>query len=99
MSFFTKQPAEDYDIALDFNGKLPAGASLSSGTVSAIRLDTGADQTAVVLGSTVATISGTQASIHIQAGTDGIQYKITILFTLSTGRHLEEDLIMSVVAK
>ena len=101
MSLFTKQPAEQYRIAVEFAGKLPTGLSLVSGAVSAIRLDTGADQSATVLGSTIATIIGTQASVLIKAGAGGVQYKITLSVVLSDADAsiLEEDIVMSVMEK
>lgn len=92
---FLKQPAESYTIAVEFAGKLPSGASLSSGTVSAIRLDTGATDNSV-LASTTATISGTQARVKIQAGTAGVKYKLTFLVTLSNGDIFEEAVAMDV---
>jgi len=91
-----KQPSESYAIGIEFAGKLPAGATLASGTVSAIRLDTEATDNAV-LASTTATISGTQALVKVQAGTAGITYKITFVVTLSNTDILEEDLILKVV--
>ncbi|MCS6302372.1 MAG: hypothetical protein H8K07_01700 [Nitrospira sp.] len=91
-----KQPNEAYTIAFEFAGKLPSGASLSTGTVSAIRLDTGATDNSV-LASTTATIVGTQARVKIQAGTSGVDYEVTFLVTLSTGDVLEEDVIMQVI--
>lgn len=94
---FSKQPAESYTIAVEFAGKLPTGASLSSGTVSALRLDTGATDNSV-LASTTATIVGTQARVKVQAGTSGLDYKITWLMTLSNGDILEEDVTMDVEA-
>lgn len=92
---FAKQPAESYTIAVEFLGKLPSGVSLSSGTISAVRLDTGATDNSV-LASTTATIVGTQARVRVQAGTGGIDYKLTFLCTLSNGDLLEEDVVMEV---
>jgi hypothetical protein len=92
---FLKQPNESYTIAIEFAGQLPAGASLVSGTVSAVRLDTGATDNSV-LASTTLTISGTQARVKVQAGTDGVDYRVTSLVTLSTSDVLEEDLLMKV---
>lgn len=92
---FTKQPAESFTIAVEFAGKLPSGASLVSGTVSAVRTDTGATDN-TVLASTTATIVGTQARVKVQAGTSGIDYQVTFLCTLSNGDVLEEDLTMDV---
>lgn len=94
---FSKQPAESYTVAVEFAGKLPTGASLASGTVSAVRLDTGATDN-TVLASTTATIVGTQARVKVQAGTSGIDYKLTFLMMLSNGDVLEEDVTMEVEA-
>ncbi|BFU90161.1 MAG: hypothetical protein NTAFB01_13480 [Nitrospira sp.] len=96
MEQFEKQPAEAYTIAFEFSGKLPTGANLSSGTVSVVRLDTGATDN-TVLASTTATIVGTQARVKVQSGTTGIDYKITFLVTLSNGDVLEEDVLMQVL--
>lgn len=98
MKSFEKQPGESYTIAVEFAGKLPSGASLLSGTVSAVRLDTGATDTSV-LASTTATIVGTQARVKVQAGASGVDYKITFLLTLSNADLLEEDVLMHVVAR
>lgn len=92
---FLKQPNESWPVAFEFAGKLPTGATLSSGTVSAVRTDTGATDNSV-LASTTLTISGTQARFQPQAGTDGLDYRITALVTLSTGAILEEDALMEV---
>jgi hypothetical protein len=93
---FLKQPSETYTIAVEFSGKLPSGASLSSGTVSATRMDTGATDNSV-LASTSATISGTQARVRVKQGVSGVAYKITFVVTLSNTDILEEDVLMHVV--
>jgi hypothetical protein len=95
---FIKQPAESYTIAVEFTGKLPTGATLTSGTVSAVRLDTGAADNSV-LASTTATIVGTQARVKVQAGTSGVDYKVSFLVTLSNSDLLEEDIEMRVQAR
>lgn len=92
---FLKQPNESYPIAIEFAGQLPAGASLVSGTVSAARLNTGATDNSV-LATTTLTISGTQARVKVQAGEDGVDYRLTALVTLSTSDVLEEDVLMKV---
>jgi hypothetical protein len=93
---FVKQPSETYTIAVEFSGKLPSGASLSSGTVSAIRMDTGATDNSV-LASTSATISGTQARVRVKQGVSGVIYKITFVVALSNADILEEDVLMHVI--
>lgn len=92
---FTKQPLESYTIAVEFAGKLPSGATLASGTVSAVRMDNGATDNSV-LASTTMTIVGTQARVKVQGGLSGIDYKLTCLITLSNSDLLEEDVTMEV---
>lgn len=94
-----KQPSENKPLAIDFTGKLPAGLSLASGTVSAIRLDTGAADNSI-LASTTMTISGAKASFRYLGGVSGVDYKITALVTLSdTVTVLEEDVLLRVVGR
>ncbi len=94
-SRFFKQPGEKWTQAIEFAGKLPTGASLQSGTISAVRLDTGATDNSVLV-STTLTISGTQALYTHQAGAHGVDYKLTALVTLSNGNLFEEDVLMLV---
>ena len=94
--FFFKQPSEQYSIGFEFAGKLPSSTNLSSGTVSAKDLATGTDVSTTILGSTNATIVGTQAMVMVKAGTTGAKYKITFLVLLTNGNVLEEDVQMVV---
>lgn len=94
--YFEKQSSEAYTIAIEFVGRLPSGASLSSGTVTAQNLSTGATDT-TVLASTTATIATTQAKVKVQAGANQTSYKITFTLTLSDASILEEDVTMKVV--
>ena len=97
MREFDKQPSESWPIAIEFANKLPTGASLATGTVSAVRLDTGATDNSVLL-STTLSISGTRATFTVRNGTHGVDYKITAQVMLSTGAGpLEEDVLMKVI--
>ena len=96
MATINKQVAEQITYAFEFKDKLPTGASLASGTLSAIDVSDNSDQSTVVLDSTTATISGTQARFRAKAGTDGSKYKITLVATLDNNDKLEEDVILSV---
>lgn len=99
METFSKQSAEKYLIGVDFAEKLPTGASVSSGTVSAVNTSTGLDATVEVLESATAIIVGTQAQAFVKAGDAGIDYKITFLVLLTPGSPvptLEEDILMQV---
>lgn len=93
---FSKQPSERYKIAIEWSNKLPSGASLDSGSVSAVDTTDDSDATSVVLASSTAEISGTQSRAIVRAGTDGTTYKITFLVTLDDGSILEEDVNMRV---
>lgn len=90
-----KQPLESYTVGFEFAGKLPSGVTLTSGTVSAMNIGSGATDN-TVLASTTATISGTQAVVKVQGGVNGQMYRVTFLLTLSNGDILEEDLEMQV---
>ncbi len=94
-----KQPIENKPLAIEFKGKLPTGLTLQSGTVSAVRLDTGAvDNT--ILASTALTIAGTQTNLRYLGGISGVDYKLTALVTLSDGLTvLAEDFLLHVVQR
>lgn len=93
---FTKSPAETYTIAIEYSGRLPTGAALISGTVSAINEET-KELDNSVLNSTTATISGTQARARVQAGTHGKRYRIVFSTTITGGEILEDIARMEVI--
>lgn len=92
---FSKQPSEAYTIGLEFLGKLPSGASPSSGTVTAYD-HTGTDVSSTVLSGTTATVTGTQVRIKVLSGTHGMDYRLRFLVTLTNADILEEDVLMRV---
>src|SRR5262245_17488127 len=96
MESFIKQPIETYTIASEFEGKLPAGASLSTGVVAAFDL-AGTDVSGIVLSGTTASIVGTQARIRVLAGNHGFDYRLRFRVTLTNSDVLEEDILMQVV--
>lgn len=93
---FNKQPFEEYNIAIEYSGKLPSGTSLSTGTVSAVDTSTGATDNSVLSG-TSATIAGTQAKIKVIAGVANKKYAISFKVTLNDGQKLEDDVLMHVI--
>jgi hypothetical protein len=95
MNTFSKQPAETYTIGVDFTGKLPAAATISSGTVAAVDA-AGTDMTGTVLASGTATIVGNEARVKVLAGVHGQDYRIRFQVTLSNSDLLEEDVLMRV---
>lgn len=99
MTELEKQPTENKPLAIDFKGKLPTGLTLLSGSVSAVRLDTGVTDN-TILASTVLTIAGTKATLRYLGGVSGVDYKLTALVTLSDGLTvLEEDLLLHVIQR
>lgn len=83
MLVYRKKAAERWDVAVEFAGKLPTGATLASGVCTATQRDTGADVTGTILNSGSATISGTKAIFHGKAGTSPTDYTITVTVTLT----------------
>lgn len=81
---FEKKSAESFTISADFTDILASGDTLSSCTASAIdyehgtNLSSGANK---VIGSTTATVSSPTASIVVEGGTAGRDYKITLTGT------------------
>lgn len=90
---FEKQPAEEVWIKIDWSERLESGESITSHTVSAIRVDTNASAPEVIGGSTV---SGTILRIKAIDGSDGVVYKITARVTTSNGNIYESDVFMQV---
>jgi hypothetical protein len=95
----TKQPSEEFTVALDFYGKLPPGnPTISSATASAATYPGGVDATATVISNTSCTVRGTQVRVGVRSGTSGVDYKVTITTTLSDGSILEDDFLLEVDA-
>lgn len=84
---------------MDYTNKLPTGATVSSGTVAAVDLVDNSSASSTVLASTTATISGAQARVKVQAGTNGRSYIVTFTTTLSNGDILEDDVRMDVKSR
>lgn len=93
---YVKRPGERYSVAVDFASKLPTGASLASGSLTAVNKEAGTDVAASVLDSTTATISGTKASFRGQNGTTETDYLITLTVVLTDGSILIEEILMQV---
>jgi hypothetical protein len=91
-----KQPSEKLTLAFEFLNKLPSGATLSSGSISAINKADSSDVTDTLLTSATMTIAGTQALFQVIGGTDSNKYQVTALVTLTNTDVLEEDAIIAV---
>lgn len=97
MVYFKKQPWDEIIKVIDKTGQLSNGATITSATVAAKNISTGADTTNTVLGSSTATIeSGVRMKVLCRAGTHGEDHKITFRATLSSGEKFEEEMTMLV---
>ena len=96
---FVKAVLEQYPIAISYAGRLPDGASVVTGTISATDLLDDSDATATVLESATLTISGDLAQAFVQAGASGHTYRLDFLVTLNPGAQpprLEDTILMRV---
>jgi len=96
MNTFSKKPSEQYPIVWEFAGLLPPASSLASGVVSAIDLADNTDQTANVLVSPTAIISGTKATVTVTGGVNGSIYRLRMQASLNPDGTLTDDILMSV---
>jgi hypothetical protein len=95
MNKFGKKSTEQYPIAWEFKGLLPPGSTIVSGTAAAIDTADNSDQSAVVLSGGV-TVSGTEATMTVRAGSNGHIYKLTMTTSLSPSGSLSDDILMVV---
>jgi len=85
-----KTSRETWPLAFEFADRLPTGATIESGTVSAVEVRTLVQDNSV-LADTTAVIDGTQAKVSLQGGVDGKAYKIRCIVTLDSSHVLEES--------
>lgn len=95
--FFVKLPVEQYDVAIDYADRLPAGRTISSATLTAKKLSDGSDVTALVLQSATGSVIGNQVAMKVKSGVDGEQYRIIVPASLDNGDLLQDDLTMAVI--
>jgi len=93
---FKKQPNEKFPIAISFASRLATGETVASIAVSARLVSTGADATATVVASS--SLSTPTATVIVQAGSDGVDYVITVRATTdaATPAVHEADIYMAV---
>lgn len=85
MRYVIKQPAEKLTQEIDFTQYLGSGVTVSSATVAAVRLDTGAAYN-TLLTSTTATVASPLVSFQLAAqGESGVDYRVEVSATLSNG--------------
>lgn len=91
-----KHPAETFPVGLDFKNYLGAGETISTPTTTSKNLGTGADSSATFL-SGASTVSGSQVTHRVIAGTDGDRHRVKIRVTTSAGNTFQDELDVSVV--
>lgn len=97
METVTKQPAEQFPVAVEFFGKLPPqGQTISTATATAIKVSDSSDATSTVIQSGSIVISGTQVQFGVKGGVTATDYKVTVTATLSDNSILEEDFLLDV---
>lgn len=96
MLTYVKRPTEQFSLPVDWASKIPSGATLTSGALTAVNRETGADVTASVLTSSTATVAGTVASAIGRAGASPTDYLITMTVTLSDGSVRVQEILLQV---
>jgi hypothetical protein len=93
-----KYVAEQYFRTLSYRRRLPAGATITAATVSALDSE-GSDATATVLDTTQTTFSVSAETIDyfIKAGAAGEVYTISIQADLSNSQSLVDKVQMTVI--
>lgn len=93
MATFTKQPSEEFTIAIDFTGRMATGETLDSAVVTAAD-SAGTDATAAVIESS--SVSSPHVLVRIKGGQDGQDYRVTVVATTATTEVYEADVTMRV---
>ena len=94
-NFFDKQPSEIFTVAVDYTDRLDTGETITSKSVVIAEVLTGTDRTSTML--RTSSILGAKVLVGVQAGTTGIDYKITVKATTNGSNVLEEEVIMHVI--
>lgn len=88
--FSNKQPFEEYYVEFDFSSDLGA-ATVTSATVTAKVVGTGADATTTITDPTKQSEKDKSVLVWLQAGTTGLEYEITCRIVASDGSKYELD--------
>jgi len=91
-----KKVGETADVLFDFSGKVPAGGSISSATVTAA-VYSGVDANPSALISGADSISGAIVTQELTAGVAGVIYELTCEALLSDGQTLRMSSYLAVV--
>ncbi len=90
---FRKQPAEKYPVAVDFSRALDTNETIDN-TQSTVKAydESGNDVTTTIVAST--SVNGNELRAVVQAGDDGVTYKLTYTCKTNTGNTFEQDVKM-----
>ena len=94
--FVKKTTTGEFDIGVDFTDKLASGRTISSCTVGAIVLKTGANATSTVLADGTASVVGAVATEQITGGSAGQKYRLRFTATLDDSSTISEDVYLFV---
>lgn len=92
---FEKYPNEVITQAVDFVEVLDAGETITTSSVTAVRLDTGASASEVLNGGS--SINGTTVSYQVANGTASISYILSVNATLDSSEIYTQKIQMNVV--
>ena len=91
---FTKQQSEEFIVITDFSNDLGANETISSSTVTAIRLSDGSDLTSSVVEFTQK--SSKKMLVGVRGGVDSELYRIIIKIQTSDGYKFQKNITMKV---
>lgn len=96
MDVFEKSEVEEFNISLDWNGKLPVAAtSVSSVTATVEDRITGADTSASMLEGSVTT-TAMVSRIRVKGGLAGYTYRVRAVAVLDDSSEIESDVLLHV---
>jgi hypothetical protein len=93
MDNFEKQSSEQLQFEIDFSDSLDTGEYISSYTVKAV--NESIDYTSTIVDSSDNTTIA--VSVRVKGGTDGKNYKITVVITTTEDNIYEKDILMRVI--
>lgn len=100
MHSFSKQPDEVLSPSIDFYRRLGTSETISSVVVTEIDLSTGNAPAISILNGAAQIQTGGQTDSKvvqgITGGVDGVEYKVKIVATTSSGNELQGDLLIIV---
>lgn len=88
-----KHAYEELNYAFTFTGRLGSSDSISSASVTAVRLRDGASATATVIDADPApVVAGQDVNFRLIGGQSGARYLVSCKIATGDGEHLQDDL-------